>query len=869
NSEDVSLTPLFEWNAADGADSYHLVVSPNSDFSDPVIDESEVSETEFQTVDDLNVSTIYYWRVRGVNAGGPGEWSETFSFTTLPEVPSTIVLSSPADEAINVGLVPEFTWETDDGVDTYQIQVTENDDLSSPVIDESGLENTSFTPGSDLANATVYYWRVRGANAAGNGSWSEVFSFTSLPESSEVVILTGPSDDAEGVSITPLFEWNPADGADTYDLVVSPNSDFSDPVIDESEVSETEFQTVDALIFSTTYNWRARGRNAAGPGEWSESFRFTTLDQPKAADNRILVANNASYSFTPIDFGQSDNSYVVIIEDLPSGFKGSLELDGSGMAADEEISVLDIESGDLTYSPPQGSYGYNFDRFDFSITDDEGNPSEDVYTLTIDLAATSIELVGTEGWRFLASPVNGETAGGFFEPIWTQGFEGSDSPAARFANIQTLNQEEYTWEPVASSESEFNAGDPFIAYIYADDNNGTPPESGFPKTLFSSNENWLNLDGNYQQVLDYDSDQQESSDSFYLWGNPYPVALDLCEAGLENIAENAYFWDSSQNDGNGDYINLSCNAGDEVEIAPYQSVWFRVTDESNRLELPAVTFMEDQTEGFFKRNDTSDLFLITLNVESRDQEKNYSGLARIFFDEDAARGADLLDAPKLSAAGFAERYLSLYSLDDDMNPYDLQALPSEIGQKLRIPLGIVTTEAGEYTMQWTLPGPHLFSGSVYLRDHQTNEVMELKEGESYRFEVDAIPSSDHSKGSKESVRWTGQVEKEPRFELLIAASGVDGLTELGDVPTDFTLAQNYPNPFNPTTQISYQLPVDSRVRLAVFDMLGRQVATLVDEQMSAGRHSVTFDAGNLSSGIYLYRLQAGNTVMTRKLTIMK
>jgi hypothetical protein len=98
---------------------------------------------------------------------------------------------------------------------------------------------------------------------------------------------------------------------------------------------------------------------------------------------------------------------------------------------------------------------------------------------------------------------------------------------------------------------------------------------------------------------------------------------------------------------------------------------------------------------------------------------------------------------------------------------------------------------------------------------------------------------------------------------------VDGLSELGDVPTDFTLAQNYPNPFNPTTQISYQLPVDSRVRLAVFDMLGRQVATLVDEQMAAGRHSVTFDAGNLSSGVYLYRLQAGNTVMTRKLTIMK
>ena len=870
NSENISLTPLFEWDPADVADSYDLLVSPSSDFSDPVIDETGITESEFQTVDDLSFSTTYYWRARSVNAGGPGEWSEAFSFTTIPEVPAAIVLTSPADEDVNIGLSPEFTWETDEGADTYEIQVSENSDLSTPVVDESGLENPTFSPASDLANAAVYYWRVRGVNAGGEGVWSEVFSFTTLPESSEVVILIAPADGAEDVSRKPLFEWNAADGAVSYDLVVSPNSDFSDPVIDEGGITKTEFQTADELILSTTYNWRARGRNAAGPGEWSESFSFTTRDQPEAADRRILVANNDSYTFTPADFGQSDNSHMVIIEDLLAGFRGSLELDGSDVAADDEISVLDIESGDLTYSPPQGSYGYNFDRFDFSIADDEGNPSEDAYRLTIDLAATSVELVGAEGWRFLASPVNGETAGGFFEPIWTQGFEGSDSPGAQFANVQTLNQAEYKWEPVKSSEFEFNAGDPFIVYVYGDDNNGTPPESGFPKTLFSSNENWVNLDGNYQQVLEYDGDQQESDDSFYLWGNPYPLALDLCEAGFENIAKNAYFWDPSQNDGNGDYINLSCDAGDGVEIAPYQSVWFRVTDEANRLELPDATFMEDQTKGYFKQNDAKDLFLITLNVESRNTEKSYSGLTRILFDEDANQGADLLDAPKFHASGFANRYLSLYSLDADMNPYDLQALPSEIDQKLRIPLDIATTEAGEYTMQWTLPGPHVFSGRVYLRDHQTDEVMELKQGDSYRIEVAAThSSSDHPQGTGESVQWADPVGDDPRFELLIAASGVDGLSELGDVPTDFTLAQNYPNPFNPTTQISYQLPVDSRVSIAVFDMLGRQVATLVDEQMAAGRHSVTFDAGNLSSGIYLYRLQAGNTVMTRKLTIMK
>ncbi|MDX1640793.1 MAG: T9SS type A sorting domain-containing protein [Balneolaceae bacterium] len=109
----------------------------------------------------------------------------------------------------------------------------------------------------------------------------------------------------------------------------------------------------------------------------------------------------------------------------------------------------------------------------------------------------------------------------------------------------------------------------------------------------------------------------------------------------------------------------------------------------------------------------------------------------------------------------------------------------------------------------------------------------------------------------------------PRFELLIASAGVDGFIELGAVPEEFTLSQNYPNPFNPTTVIRYQLPVSSEVRLEVYDMLGRNVATLVNEQVAAGRHTVNFDAGNLSSGIYLYRLVAGSTVMTKKLTVVK
>lgn len=93
--------------------------------------------------------------------------------------------------------------------------------------------------------------------------------------------------------------------------------------------------------------------------------------------------------------------------------------------------------------------------------------------------------------------------------------------------------------------------------------------------------------------------------------------------------------------------------------------------------------------------------------------------------------------------------------------------------------------------------------------------------------------------------------------------------ELHDLPDLYKLEQNYPNPFNPVTQIRFQLPAASDVRLDLYDMTGRHVATLVNGRVSAGSHSVSFDSSNLSSGVYIYRLQAGEFQQARRLTVIK
>jgi len=90
------------------------------------------------------------------------------------------------------------------------------------------------------------------------------------------------------------------------------------------------------------------------------------------------------------------------------------------------------------------------------------------------------------------------------------------------------------------------------------------------------------------------------------------------------------------------------------------------------------------------------------------------------------------------------------------------------------------------------------------------------------------------------------------------------------LPISPELKQNYPNPFNSTTRISFSLPHSSRVTLSIFDLLGRRVTTILNNQpLSAGSHQTEWNAESLSSGIYFYRLQAGNTSITRKLTLLK
>lgn len=98
-------------------------------------------------------------------------------------------------------------------------------------------------------------------------------------------------------------------------------------------------------------------------------------------------------------------------------------------------------------------------------------------------------------------------------------------------------------------------------------------------------------------------------------------------------------------------------------------------------------------------------------------------------------------------------------------------------------------------------------------------------------------------------------------------------TGIGDespsIPSQFELSQNYPNPFNTQTEISYALPNPSHVRIAIYNLLGQKVETLIDQDQAAGEYRVLWDGSGASSGVYFYRLEAGNYAQSRRMVLLK
>lgn len=276
-----ALVLKLTWAAATSAKYYTVQLSSSNTFAANVYTKQGVTDTAAETPS-LLPNTVYYWRVKSIGEGGESLWSVARSFTTCPPtvamLPGTPSLQSPIANAKDAAAPLRLLWAQTERAYTYTVQVAKTPGFEQPVVTRDGLINTQYDMAT-LDASTTYYWRVRGVNAYGVGSWSDARAFTSAappaPVLPGVATLVTPAAAAKDVSTSARFTWMPADRATSYTVQVSLNDSFTNLIAPAYTSLNTVLETT-GLKPSTQLYWRVRGVNASGVGAWSETRGFTT-----------------------------------------------------------------------------------------------------------------------------------------------------------------------------------------------------------------------------------------------------------------------------------------------------------------------------------------------------------------------------------------------------------------------------------------------------------------------------------------------------------------------------------------------------------------------------------------------------------------
>lgn len=304
----------FVCTKAEGAAQYHWQVSSDVNFLNFVVNDTTVETTRLIS---LEGGVKYYWRVRAVNPGGSSEFAGPDSLTVMA-VPSTapeLVLPEnnstfqPAD-----GLI--LVWSSAAGASGYEVQVSEAESFATFSVEDSTAD-TSYVVNS-LKNLQKYYWRVRGYNEGGSGSFSEVDFFTTIIAVPAIPQPVSPTFRATNVLVNPVFKWNTAALAEKYQIQVATASDIyssgdsagvfmSANVVFDTTLTDTTIQLPFELQPLVKYYWHVRGIDTAGAGAYSNSpmYTFTTTSTTSVDELSGIPEEFALYSNYPNPFNPS------------------------------------------------------------------------------------------------------------------------------------------------------------------------------------------------------------------------------------------------------------------------------------------------------------------------------------------------------------------------------------------------------------------------------------------------------------------------------------------------------------------------------------------------------------------------------------
>jgi large repetitive protein len=848
-SVDVPVKPVLRWQSVPDAGSYRIQIAGSAGFDDILTDSSGIGSPFFET-DSLKFQQKYHWRVRSLQEGRQGPWSEIHTFTTVIEAPEITQLTSPRMDEINVLVTPKLTWKAAERAEKYRLQISGSPDFQEIVFESEAAPIEIMS--DRLENRKQYYWRVRAENTGGAGPWSDTGSFETIIAAPSVPAAVVPHHAARHVTVQPELGWLESERAEYYRVQVAADEVFDSLLIDISEIRENAL-LVDSLSHFTPHYWRVQAVNIGGRSAWSRAFMFTTiaerparpgllsppadtLHQPvspqmkwsktdRAVTYRFQLSKTSDFRNILYDeSGISDTLYTVFFLDHLTPYYWRIRASNIGGFSDwsepRRFTTIIAPPGKPQIITPRGHDIHIPVDLTTSWTRPERAESYHVQvSRTTDFRFPS---VGREGVRDTSTFITGLDHD---ENFWLRvravniGGAGEWSEPVPFRTIvehpgqpvltEPLNISRHIqvnpvlkWRPTeraARYSLQVSARPDFAILLYNLDNLSQPSRQ---------------LSGLVHDRTYYWRVRAMNTGGQSAWSAPWQFTTVVAEPEAAVPATPSKF-------------------AVDVPVRP-QLRWNRgLRAEKYILQLAADA---EFTQLLHEKKEIKDTTYVPPALE---HEKSYYWRVRPVNRGGIGPWSESLHFSTIIQAPPAPAHVT----PDDF----LFDVPSG---------GTLSWNSSPRALQYDVQVSKFDDFSS--RDIDTSGVQVLyldykglEGNRTYYWRVRAV-----NEGGKSP--WS-----EP-WSFTTARSSFRG-----NLPQEVVLQQNHPNPFNPSTQIRYGLPEPTDVRLEVYNTLGQLVSVLVSGQQQAGYHTATFDASNLSNGIYVYRLFVANQVYTKKMTLVK
>ncbi|MCH7762798.1 MAG: T9SS type A sorting domain-containing protein [Candidatus Marinimicrobia bacterium] len=488
--------------------------------------------------------------------------------------------------------------------------------------------------------------------------------------------------------------------------------------------------------------------------------------------------------------------------------------------------------------------------------DNSGSGNRDEFALDdiVIFASEGTVIAGDSGFRMMSSPISGQIYSDLLSELWTQGMTGADVTSGS-ANVWTFDVSSQSWTALSNlSTASLTAGEGFLVYVFADtDNDGT---DDLPVTLsVSGTENSSSATvGNI------------SSGNWALVGNPYAQTIDWNLVTRTNVTTSVYVWD----DASSAYKTWNGSIGSLTNglIAPYQSFWVQASSVTGSVTIEMADKSSSAGTFYKTLNDSAGSMNFTITAG------DYSDQTFVSFMNNGEEGIDNADAYKLLPMTPTERVVCLSFAEG--NGLDINNLPYSSEGSISIPLDIMylsldentnfVTEENEVTITWNLSNLPMTITAITLTDNITGTTINLDEENEYTFTTEEkgnFPA--YGSGGVNIYPQVG----ESHFTLTISYGALTAEDEPTNLPKEFALYPAYPNPFNLSTTIKFNIAATYATLLQVYDIKGQWVETLINEALPIGSYSIQWNPNNLSSGLYILQLKAGNKTFNQKITLLK